>query len=197
MKPWILVLALPLLAAEWPQWRGPGRDGISQETGLLKSWSVDGPPLVWKAKGLGEGYSAFSVSQGLLFTQGQRGGQEFVLAIDIKTGKRVWGTPTGESYHEQRGNGPRGTPTLDGDRLYAEAADGTLVCLEQRTGKQVWTVNLPKRFNADRPHWAYSESPLVDGERLIVTPGGRGAAVVALDKKTGATVWKALSDRAG
>jgi len=115
MKPWMILLALPLLAAEWPQWRGPGRDGISQETGLLKSWPSDGPPRVWKAQGLGEGYSAFSVSRGLLFTQGQRGGREFVLAIDIGTGKRAWETPTGESYREQRGNGPRGTPTLDGD----------------------------------------------------------------------------------
>src|SRR5262249_45198885 len=157
----------------------------SPETGLLKSWPKGGPPLVWKTKGLGEGYSAFSISGGLLFTQGQRGREEFVLAIDTATGKKAWETITGESYNEKRGNGPRGTPTLDGSRLFAEAADGTLVCLEQRTGKKIWSVNLPKQFGADAPHWAYSESPLVDDDHLIVTPGGRGAAIVALDKNTG------------
>lgn len=197
MKPWILLLALPLLAAEWPQWRGPERNGISPETGLLKAWPSGGPPLVWKTQGLGAGYSAFSLSRGLLFTQGQRDNQEFVLALDLKTGAKVWETPTGEPYREQRGDGPRGTPTLDGDRLYAMAADGMLVCLEQRTGKKIWALDLAKKFEARVPHWAYSESPLVDGDRLIVTPGGRGAAIVALNKNTGETVWKSLSDRAG
>jgi outer membrane protein assembly factor BamB len=197
MKSWLLLLALPLLATDWPQWRGVERNGASPETGLLKSWPAGGPPLVWKTQGLGEGYSAFSISRGLLFTQGQRGDQEFVLAIDVKTGKKAWETPTGQSYREKRGHGPRGTPTLDGDRLFAMAADGTLVCLEQRTGKKVWAVDLMKRFNTQIPHWAISESPLVDGDHLIVTPGGRGAAIVALDKKTGETIWKSQSDRAG
>ncbi len=201
MKRWTPLLVMPLvlgaIAAEWPQWRGPERNGISTETGLLKSWPSGGPPLLWKARGLGQGYAAFSISRGLLFTQGQRGDREFVLAIDVNSGKKAWETLTGEPFRERRGDGPRGTPTLDGDRLYAMAADGTLVCLEQRTGKEIWTVNFRQRFNADAPHWAYSESPLVDGDHLIVTPGGRGAAVVALDKKTGATVWKSLSDHAG
>ena len=197
MKAWILLLALPLLATDWPQWRGVERNGMSPETGLLKSWPAGGPPLVWKATGLGEGYSAFSISRGLLFTQGQRGEQEFVLAIDVKTGKKAWETLTGQSYREKRGHGPRGTPTLDGDVLYAMAADGTLVCLEQRTGKKVWAADLMKRFETEIPHWAISESPLVDGDHLIVTPGGKGAAIVALNKKTGAVIWKSLSDRAG
>ncbi len=197
MKPWILLLALPLLATDWPQWRGVERNGMSPETGLLKSWPAGGPPLVWKATGLGEGYSAFSISRGLLFTQGQRGEQEFVLAIDVKTGKKAWESPTGQSYREKRGHGPRGTPTLDGDVLYAMAADGTLVCLEQKTGKKVWAADLMKRFDTEIPHWAISESPLVDGDHLIVTPGGKGAAIVALNKKTGAVIWKSLSDRAG
>src|SRR5438132_843372 len=184
MKKWILLLAAPLLAVDWPQWRGVGRNGISPETGLLQSWPQGGPPLVWKTQRLGEGYSAFSISGGLLFTQGQRGDQEFVLAIDIQTGKKSWETLTGKSFREQRGHGPRGTPTLDGDVLYAEAADGTLVCLKQRTGEKVWSVDLMQRFNTDVLHWGMSESPLVDGDRLIVTPGGRGAAIVALDKRT-------------
>jgi outer membrane protein assembly factor BamB len=197
MKKWFLLLSVPMLATDWPQWRGVERNGVSPETGLLKSWPTGGPPLVWKTQGLGEGYSAFSISGGLLFTQGQRGDQEFVLAIDTKTGKKVWETLTGKSFREQRGHGPRGTPTLDGDVLYAEAADGTLVCLNQRTGAKIWTVDLMKRFDTDVIHWGMSESPLVDGDRLIVTPGGRGSAIVALNKKTGETIWKSQSDRAG
>jgi outer membrane protein assembly factor BamB len=197
MKKYIFLLALPLLATDWPQWRGVERTGISKETGLLQSWPKDGPPLVWKTQGLGEGYSAFSISGGLLFTQGQRGDQEFVLAIDTKTGKKAWETLTGKSFRERRGHGPRGTPTLDGNYLYAMAADGTLVCLEKKSGAKVWIVDLMKRFNTDVIHWGMSESPLVDGNNLIVTPGGKGAAIVALDKKTGNTVWKSQSDRAG
>src|SRR6266567_3186749 len=149
MKKCILLLALPLLATDWPQWRGAERKGVSPETGLLKSWPAGGPPLVWKAQGLGEGYSAFSVSGGLLFTQGQRGDQEFVLAIDTRTGKKAWETLTGKPFREQRGHGPRGTPTLDGDYLYAMAADGTLVCLEKKSGNKLWIVDLMKRLNTD------------------------------------------------
>ena len=135
-----LFLSLPLLAIDWPQWRGIERNGVSPETGLANSWPAAGPPLVWKAQGLGEGYAAFSIAGGRLFTQGQRGDQEFVLAIDVKTGKKIWETPTGRAYRESRGNGPRGTPTLDGDRLYALSADGVLVCLEQQTGRKIWTA---------------------------------------------------------
>lgn len=197
MKKWIVLLGLPLLATDWPQWRGVERNGISPETGLLKSWPPGGPPLVWKTQGLGEGYSAFSISGGLLFTQGQRGDREFVLAVDTATGKKAWETMTGKPFRERRGHGPRGTPTLDGDVLYAMAADGTLVCLKQRSGEKVWTVDLMKRFNTDVLHWGMSESPLVDGDRLIVTPGGKGSAIVALNKKTGETVWKSQSDEAG
>src|SRR5436190_15420726 len=192
-----LFLSLPLLAIDWPQWRGIERNGVSPETGLANSWPAAGPPLVWKAQGLGEGYAAFSIAGGRLFTQGQRGDQEFVLAIDVKTGKKIWETPTGRAYREGRGNGPRGTPTLDGDRLYALSADGVLVCLEQQTGRKIWTVDLMKRFSSGVPSWGISESPLVDGDRLIVTPGGRGAAVVALNKTTGETIWKSQNDEAG
>jgi len=192
-----IFLALPLLAVDWPQWRGVERNGISPETGLAKSWPAAGPPLVWKAQGLGAGYAAFSVAGGRLFTQGQRGNQQFVLAIDVKTGKKIWETPNGGPYRESRGDGPRGTPTVDGDRLYALAADGTLACLETATGKKIWTVELMKRFQSEVLNWGISESPLVDGERLIVTPGGRGSSVVALNKTNGETIWKSQSDEAG
>jgi outer membrane protein assembly factor BamB len=192
-----LVFGALTFAADWPQWRGPNRDGICSETGLLESWPAGGPRLVWKTQGLGEGYSPFSVVGDRLFTQGQQGDEEFVLAIDTRTGKQLWKTPSGRSFREERGNGPRGTPTADGNRLYAVAADGTLLCLDTATGKRVWAMNLAERFGGRPPRWAFTESPLVDGDRVIVTPGGPGASVVALAKTSGDLVWKSQSDPAG
>jgi outer membrane protein assembly factor BamB len=183
-------------AADWPQWRGPNRDGKSAETGLLAAWPAGGPHLVWKAQGLGEGYSSFAVVGNRLYTQGQQGAQEFVLALDTATGKTLWKTPTGRAENNERGNGPRGTPTVDGNRLYAVAGDGTLVCLETDTGKRVWGTSFAADFKGRAPHWGYSESPLVDGDRVIVAPGGPGAAIVALNKTTGAVLWKSQSDGA-
>jgi len=189
-------LAITATAADWPQWRGPGRDGKSAETGLLASWPSGGPALVWKAQGLGEGYSGPAVAGDRFYLQGQQGTQ-FVAACDVHTGKQLWKTPTGKSYREEKGNGPRGTPTVDGAHVYALSADGTLVCLETATGKRVWGLNFIEKFGGREPRWAYSESPLVDGDRLIVTPGGPGAAVVALNKNTGDLIWKSQNDRAG
>jgi outer membrane protein assembly factor BamB len=183
-------------AADWPQWRGPSRDGKSAETGLLDSWPKGGPRLVWKAQGLGEGYSSFSVAGNRLFTQGQQGSQEFVLAIDVNTGKPLWKTPTGAALGNDKGNGPRGTPTIDGNHLYAVAGDGTLVCLDIETGKRIWGKRFVGDFRGSAPRWGYAESPLVEGDRVIVTPGGPGAAVVALNKTTGDLLWKSQSDGA-
>ena len=192
-----VLLALPAAAADWPQWRGLRRDGTSTETGLLKSWPAGGPRLVWKTQGLGEGYSAFAIVRGRLFTQGQQGNQQFVLVLDANTGKKLWEIPTGRSFREQRGHGPRGTPTVDGERLYALAADGTLVCLETATGKRVWSANVVERFGSQVLHWGMSESPLIDGDRVILMPGASGAGIVALDKNTGNLLWKSQSDEAG
>src|SRR6476646_7723231 len=134
----VLCRWIPVIAMAWctsgyaidsPQWRGPHRDGISTETGLLETWPHGGPRLVWKAQGLGEGYSSFAVVGDRLYTQGQEENREFVLAIDTRTGKHLWKTPSGSPFNERRGHGPRGTPTIDGNRLYAMAADGTLLCL--------------------------------------------------------------------
>jgi outer membrane protein assembly factor BamB len=198
---WIPVLALaccvPAFTADWPQWRGPHRDGISAETGLLDSWPAGGPRLVWKTQGLGEGYSSFAVVGERLYTQGQQGNQEFVVAFDTNTGKQVWKTPSGRAFREERGHGPRGTPTVDGNRLYALAADGTLLCLDTATGQRVWGMNLMDRFGGRVPTWGISESPLIDGDRVIVTPGGPGASVVALEKAKGDLLWKSQSDPAG
>jgi outer membrane protein assembly factor BamB len=184
-------------AADWPQWRGPNRDGISTEAGLLDSWPAGGPPLVWKTQGLGEGYSSPAVAGGKLFLQGQQGNEEYVLALDAKTGKQIWRTHTGIPFNESRGHGPRSTPTVDGAHVYALAADGMLVCLDAATGKTLWGYNVVDHFRGHVPHWGISESPLVDGDRVIVTPGGRGAAVVALDKMTGKVVWQSQDDAAG
>jgi outer membrane protein assembly factor BamB len=184
-------------AADWPQWRGPDRDGKSADTGLLDSWPKGGPRLLWKAQDLGEGYSGPAIAGDRLYIQGQQGGQQFVMAYDVHTGKQLWKTPAGKSFNGDRGNGPRGTPTVEGARLYALSADGTLVCLETATGKRVWELNLVERFDGRPPNWGYSESPLVDGDRLIATPGGPAAAVVALNKNTGDLLWKSQNDRPG
>jgi len=196
--PLVYLLACTLAwAADWPQWRGPNRDGVSPETGLLDSWPKGGPPLLWKIHGLGEGYAAAAVSGGRLYIQGQQGDEEFVLAFDSNTGKQLWRSQTGRQFRESRGYGPRGTPSVDGDRLYALAADGMLVCLETATGKRIWGFNIVDRFHGQVLHWGISESPLVDGDRVIVTPGAAGAAVVALDKMNGKVLWTSQSDQAG
>ena len=184
-------------AADWPQWRGPNRDGISSETGLLDAWPKGGPPLVWKIQGLGEGYSSAAIAAGRLYIQGQHGDEEFVLAFDAGSGKPLWRAHTGIPFKESRGYGPRSTPTVDGDRLYALAADGMLVCLKTATGERIWGFNIVDHFHSHVPHWGISESPLVEGDRVIVTPGGSGAAVVALDKMSGKLLWQSQSDRAG
>ena len=194
-----LILILPIfsLADDWPQWRGINRDGKSAEKGLLRKWPEGGPKQLWKIGGLGEGYASFSVVKGKLYTVGQFGDQERVLAFDVKDGKKLWQAEAGGSFRESRGHGPRGTPTIDGDKVYSLSADGTLVCLNLDTGKKVWGYNILEKFGGSNIHWGISESPLIDGEKLIVMPGGKGASVVALNKRNGEVIWKSQSDRAG
>jgi outer membrane protein assembly factor BamB len=193
----LALISIIASAADWPQWRGPNRDGISAETGLLQSWPQGGPRVVWQIKGLGQGYSSLAIVKDRIYTQGQRGNQEFVIAFDAKTGKQLWETATSRAYRNDRGDGPRGTPTVDGDRLYAMTGDGVVVCLNTDTGKPVWTQNVAETYGGSIPNWGYSESPLIDGNRLIVMPGGRGASLVSLDKLTGKLQWKTGSDSAG
>ncbi|MCM3904960.1 MAG: PQQ-like beta-propeller repeat protein [Pyrinomonadaceae bacterium] len=183
--------------ADWPQWRGPNRDGISKETGLLKQWPENGPPLVWKATGAGGGYSSFAISKGRLFTMGSKGDREYVIAFDVATGKEAWATPFGTKFRNDRGDGPRGTPTVDGDTLYALGGSGDLSALNVRTGKVIWTMNVLQKFGGDNITWGISESPLVVGEKVLVNAGGPGASIVALNKKDGSLIWKSQSDRAG
>jgi outer membrane protein assembly factor BamB len=183
--------------ASWPQWRGPNRDGVSKETGLLKQWPAEGPALLWKATGAGRGYSSFSVANGRLYTMGLRGDREFVIAFDIATGKEAWSTAHGSAFRNDRGDGPRGTPTIDGDRLYALGGSGDLSCMEAKTGKIVWSKNVLKEFGGSNIQWGISESPLVLGNKVMVNAGGRNASIVALNKENGAVLWKSQSDEAG
>jgi len=178
------------LPAAWPQWRGPNRDAISKDTGLLKAWQPGGPRMIFVATGLGAGFSSVSMAGGRLFTMGDVDGAQYVLALDQTNGKQIWKTRVGPVW-EDGYPGPRGTPTLDGELLYAVGTEGDLVCLETATGKERWRKSLPGDFGGRMMSvWKFSESPLVDGDRVVVTPGVRGAALVALDKKTGREIWR-------
>ena len=193
----LFFLCISVFAADWATWLGPNRDGKSTKTGLLTSWPESGPKAFWKAAGIGEGYASMAVVGNRIYTQGQEGDQQFVLALDASNGEQVWRTPTGEAYNSGQGSGPRAMPIIDGDRLYALAADGTLVCLETETGKRVWGFNYIEKFGSREPKWGFSEHPLVDGDRLIINPGGKNAGIVALNKNTGDVIWQSQDDLAG
>jgi outer membrane protein assembly factor BamB len=204
----MLVLALlltsfavgrPALETDWPQWQGPDRSGVSKETGLLKQWPAAGPPVVWSISNLGEGYGSIAIKGDRLFVQGTQGAASVVYCLNRADGKRLWMAALGPKVDEGRGNGPRSTPTVDNDRVYVLTENGDLACLKVSDGSALWRKNILKEFGGSNPHWLISESPLVDGNHLIVTPGGRQASIVALDKMTGSTVWtsKELSDQAG
>jgi outer membrane protein assembly factor BamB len=179
-------------AADWPKWRGPNGDGISLDTGLLKDWPQGGPPVVWQIDALGEGYSGVAVSGGVLYAHGNVGGVEKAMAFKEADGSPLWAVQThaGPGYTHGVGNGPRGTPTVADGRVYVEGGWGDVWCLDAKTGAAVWNVDMVKQFGGQVPGWGYSESPLVYGDLLIVTPGGRAGSVVALNKDTGAPVWR-------
>jgi outer membrane protein assembly factor BamB len=189
-----VALAAP---SDWPQWRGPDRSGVSPETGLLSQWPSGGPPQAWTTQNLGGGYGSIAVSGDRIFVQGLRNRQSIVSAIDVADGRGVWSKNLGRGGENDRGSGPRSTPTVDGDRLYVLTESGDLACLKH-DGTMVWQRNILRDFNGRNIPWLISESPLVDGNRLIVSPGGRNAGIVALDKMTGATLWTSteLSDEA-
>lgn len=194
--PWLplaaaLLLPVPGAAEDWPQWRGPDRTGVSTETGLARSWPRQGPPVVWEADGLGEGYGAVAVVDGVVYVQGTRGEESRVFALDAASGRVLWSTFLGPKLHQDKGDGPRSTPTVEGDVLYALNGSGELACLEREDGSRRWQVNILSRFRAPLIRWGISESPLVEGDRVVVMPGGREATLAALDKKTGATLWTA------
>jgi outer membrane protein assembly factor BamB len=182
---------------DWTQWRGPNRDGHSAETGLLKQWPTGGPPQLWRAAGAGTGYSSFSASGGRLFTQGARGNVEYVMAFDAATGKQLWATANGQRFRNEQGDGPRGTPTVDGDRVYAFGGSGDLTALDAASGQKIWSINVVQQFGGSTPYWGYSESPLIVGDRIVLNAGGRRASIVAVNKSDGKTLWQNHGDEAG
>ncbi|HEY1376935.1 MAG TPA: PQQ-binding-like beta-propeller repeat protein [Gemmataceae bacterium] len=200
---WCLVLAglgaSAAVAADWPGWRGADRTGVSPETGLLQEWPAGGPKLLWKATGLGGGYSSPAVVGDRIYTLGTRGKDEYALALDAQ-GKQVWeakvgpttrGGPFGAAYP-----GPRSTPTVDGDRLYVLGSAGDLVCLDT-AGKERWRKHLTTDLGGKPGIWDYAESPLIDGDRLICTPGGPKTSLAALNKTTGDVIWTATVPEGG
>jgi outer membrane protein assembly factor BamB len=185
-----LKAAATTTATGWPQWRGPNRDGISPDSGLLGEWKPGGPPLAWKASGLGAGFSSVAVTGGRIYTMGDKAGAQHVLALDARDGRLIWSAKVGPAWDDQY-PGPRSTPTVDGDLLFAVGTDGDLVCLETATGRERWRRNLERDFGGRMMSgWRWSESPLVDGDRLVVTPGARDAALLSLHKKTGQELWR-------
>ena len=184
-----LVSGSTLVAADWPQWRGPLRDGLSTESGLAKSWPSDGPKVLWNMTGLGDGYGSLCIAASKIYVQGRKGNDSVVHALDRSTGKLQWSSPLGPYLDQDRGGGARGTPTLDGDKLYLMSEGGDLVSMKSADGSILWRRNILKDFGGRNPHWHLSESPLVDGDFLYATPGGSGAGVVKLEKSTGKTVW--------
>ena len=196
----LLSVVVPGYASDWPRWQGPDGTRISRETGLLKQWPPDGPRLIWTANGLGAGYGSMAVAGNRVFLQGARGEESVVIALNRADGKEVWAKvlgPTERKMRSNRGAGPRGTPTVDGDRLYVLTENGDLVSLKT-DGAVVWKRNILKEFGGSQLQWLVSESPLIDGPHLVVCPGGPEAGMVKLDKLTGKTVWtsKELGDTA-
>ncbi len=189
------------VAADWPGWRGADRTGLSSETGLLRAWPEGGPKLTWKVGNLGGGYSTPAIANGKLYVLGARGLKaggkgkaggptpESLICLDLANqGKELWAVEIGSTSGSYPG--PRSTPTLDGDRIFALSSNGVLACVETAKGKIAWKKNLAKDFAGAPGKWYYAESPLVDGDRLVVTPGGSSATLACLKKSDGSVVWK-------
>ncbi len=187
--PALLASALVTAAADWPQWRGADRSDIAKETGLLKQWPADGPKLVWMNKDVGLGYSGYAIVGGKLFTMGLRGDTELLIAVDVKSGKELWATPVGPILKNGWGDGPRGTPTVDGDLVFAMSGTGTLVAAKAADGKEGWKATM-RDFGGGIPGWGYCESVLVDEGKVICTPGGKQGTLLALDRATGKKLWQ-------
>lgn len=199
----LLLTPLVLSAAEnvpstahWPQFRGPNRNGVSPEMGLLKQWPRGGPKLLWKTKGAGRGYSSLAIADGRIYTMGDDGTDEHIICFDESNGQLRWKTKLGPAYarhSNESWQSSRSTPTVDGELVFALTPLGSLVCLESATGKIRWRKHMDKDLGGKKAEsWGYSESVLVDGDKLLCTPGSSRATMVALNKKTGELLWKAV-----
>jgi outer membrane protein assembly factor BamB len=195
----VLVVGLILTSASyaaaqdafWPQFHGPNRDNHSAETGLLKKWPAGGPELLWTAKGLGQGYSSVSMAAGRIYTAGNIGKDTVITALNMD-GEVLWQVKNGKAWTRDH-PGTRGTPTIDGDRLYHQSPIGSLICLNAETGKKLWQLNTLEKFGSRTSTWALGESVLIDGDNLICCPGGPQTCIAALNKMTGSVVWTAPS----
>ncbi|HEU0121398.1 MAG TPA: PQQ-binding-like beta-propeller repeat protein [Bryobacteraceae bacterium] len=189
-----VAVSVASLSADWPQFRGPGRNGLSTETGLLRQWPKGGPKLLWRLPDIGDGYGSVAVAGGALYAVSNHGlDDEFVQSLSVQNGEPLWSTHLGSVGNpDQQPPYPmaRSTPTLDGNYLFVLSSDGDLACLRAEAGEVVWRKNVRQEFGGTPGTWGYAESPLIDGDSLIVTPGGREATLVALHKKTGAVIWK-------
>ena len=179
---------------DWPGWRGPNRNDHSPDTGLLKSWPEKGPELLWSFENGGKGYSSPAIVGDRIYFTGSRKGSALVICLDASSGKELWNAPigddSGEGYNTGWGSGPRGAPTVSDGLVFALTANGELGCLSAADGKRQWRKNFVDDLGGKVPSWGYAESPLVDGDKLIVTPGGKDGAIVAFDKKTGKQLWR-------
>jgi len=198
------LLALPARADDWPQFRGPNRDGVSKETGLLKTWPAGGPKLAWTYKDAGTGYSGPAIVGDLLYTCGARGPDEYVFALDLTQNPPVelWKVKLGPTF-TWKGNtwsaGPLVTPTVDGDLVFALGGGGDLVCVDAKAQKEKWRCSLVKNLNGKvydyggvNPGlgWGFACAPLVDSDQVICVPGGKDGMLAALNKKTGERLWQ-------
>ncbi|MEY3547262.1 MAG: hypothetical protein RLZZ313_1624 [Verrucomicrobiota bacterium] len=192
------LVALSAFGADWPQWRGDSRRDHSPDKGLLAQWPQNGPKQVWSFDNAGLGYAGFAISKDSLFTMGLRDGQEFLIAVNASTGKELWSSPAGSKYPNNWGDGPRMTPTVDGDRVFAIGGQGLLICVEAKNGKLIWSKNLVTDLGGQLQDWGYTESPLVVGDIVICTPGGPQGTLAGLDKSSGAVRWRTsgLTDKA-
>ena len=178
--------------SEWPQWRGPNRDGFAADTGLLQEWPKEGPPLHWKATQLGAGFSGVSVVGQRIFTMGDLSDANYVIALNRADGKQLWSAKVGKAGAPGWGGfaGPRSTPTIYGGLVYSLGQYGEVVCVNADSGKEIWRKHLTSDFGGSLPQWGFSESPLVDGDLVLLTPGGSRGTLVALNKSTGSLVWQ-------
>ena len=193
----VALIGGPLSAGDWPQYRGPNQDGHSDETGLVSSWPASGPIELWRYP-LGSGYSGISVAGGRVFTMFGAGGDELVVCLDAATGKELWRFRTDTNRPDPFGDGPRSTPTVDGELVYALGAKAKLYALGIETGEVAWSHDLVAEFGAKIPEWGVSTSPLVEGDLLLIDVGGRADySLVALDKKSGEVRWHAETDKPG
>ncbi len=185
-------------AAEWPQWRGPNRDGISLEKGWRKKW-LDNPPKVLWRKPFGEGFSGISIANEKAYTMFSEGSDEYAVCLDAVSGNELWRVKTGKVFSDwQGGDGPRSTPLIDSDLAYFLSGHGKLFALNAETGAEIWASDFQKEFGASPPEWGFSGSPLIEGDALFIETGGNpGSALVAFDKNNGNVLWTSQTDKAG